>query len=108
MIEQMLSDLHWKILDLRAVKLTVSKPHFHRLFEASPDTERQRVREMVLKGDKSALKMWMRDHPDIDLGEMSLNHLKRIGKSLGIHNYSRLDRNILTQRIEEKRAKSKG
>ena len=102
-LERLRVDVHQHVLDLRSVEGTVYKEFFARLFDASNAEQKKIVRKIILKGDKLALARWMESHPDILLGEMSHNRLKRIAKSLHVYNYSRLDARELAQRIEEHR-----
>lgn len=102
-LERLRVDVHHHVLDLRSVEGTIRKSFFARLFGASDADQKKAVRAIIMRGDKLGLARWMEQHPDIELGEMSHNRLKRIGKSLNIHNYSRLDAGALAQRIEEYR-----
>ena len=100
-LERLQIDVHHHVLDLRSMEGTIHKPFFARLFAASKEEQKKEVREIIMKGDKLGLSRWMESHPDIQLGEMSHNRLKRIGKALNIPHYSRLDAMTLAQRIEE-------
>jgi len=101
-LERLRVDVHQHVLDLRSVEGTIHKSFFARLFAASDKEQKKTAREIIMKGDKLGLSRWMESHPDIELGEMSHNRLKRLGRQLGITNYSRLDAGILAQRIEER------
>ena len=96
-------DVHELILNLRSIENTIEKPFFHRLWEASDDKQKKAIRTIVQRGDKLSLARWMDDHPDIELGEMSQNKLRKLAQRLHVINYSRLDRYELEDGIREKR-----
>jgi len=96
-------DLHEHILNLRSIENTINKDFFDRLWDASDEDQRTKVREIIMRGDKDALALWMESHPDIDLGEMSKNKLIKLAQRLRVTNYSRLDRHELEDAINDKR-----
>jgi len=100
-LERLQIDVHHHVLDLRSIEGTIHKPFFARLFAASNEEQIKEIRKIIMEGDKLGVARWMESHPDIQLGEMSHNRLKRIGKALNIPHYSRLDVIALAQRIEE-------
>lgn len=98
-------DIHDRILALRSIENTVSKLFFERLWEASTEEQKKEARDIILRGDKDALARWMDSHPDVDLGEMSYNKLKKLGRRLKVTNYCRLNRHDLEDAIREKQCK---
>ena len=96
-------DVHDHILNLRSVENTIKKGFFERLWDASNEKQRKEVREIVMRGDKEALTAWMDEHTDVELGELSYNKLKKLGRRLRVTNYCRLERHRLEDAIKEKR-----
>ncbi len=96
-------DVHQLILDLRSIENTTEKLFFQRLWQASDEDERKKIKRIILCGDKDTLMIWMENHPDVDLGELSYNKLKKLGQRLRIRNYCRLERHELEDAIRERR-----
>jgi hypothetical protein len=103
MLERLQGELRRKILDLRSVDAVVYKTGFRRLFEASTKEQKEEVRKLILEGEREKVAEWLLTHPKVDLGELSGNKLKELGKRLGVINYSRLDRVELAIEIERVR-----
>lgn len=99
-------DIHDFILNLRSVENTIKKEFFERLWYASTDEQKEEVRTIIMRGDKDALTQWMENHPDVDLGELSQNKLKKIAQQLHVINYCRLTRSELEDAIRERRSES--
>ena len=66
------------------------QPKFERLWEDSSNRQKDEVHTHVVKEDRKKLTEWILNHPSIDLGEKSLRQLRKIGRRLGVKNYSRL------------------
>ena len=60
-----------------------------------------KLTELVTAGNKEGLKQWIKNHPDLDLGEMNVSRLRVIAQELGVYNYSRLSRGELIRGIKE-------
>lgn len=96
-------DIHNLILNLRSIENTVNKPFFERLWKASTDEQKEVIKKSIERGDKIAVNRWMDSHPDVELGEMSQNKLKKLAQRLHVAHYSRLNRYELEDGIREKR-----
>ena len=97
-------DVRRRILDLRSLDVIIGKSDFAHLFIAAKKEEQESVRAWVLSGEKQKVIDWVLLQADV--GELSRNKLRELGKLLRIVNYSRLDRSELAKQIEEARCKN--
>jgi hypothetical protein len=104
-LKQLQEALHRKILNLRSVESMIGSYTFEHLWEASDGEEKNAVAWFVEAGKRKALLRWIRKHPSIEYGEMSLTRLKEVAQKLSIKNYSRLSKLELIRIIKTEEAK---
>lgn len=63
--------------------------------------ERLQINTWVCLGMFEKLKVWIHDHPHLDLGEKSVARLREIARDLDIINYSRLSKHRLISAIKK-------
>ena len=88
-------EIHQKMLDLRNVEALLAQFNFEILWKAEKDESRQRLIKWAMEGEKVLIEDWIKNHPSLDLGELSVNRLKAIAKKRHVTNYSRLNREEL-------------
>jgi hypothetical protein len=57
------------------------------------------IESWVIAGSPYELKDWVHDHPHLELGEKSLERLRKMASDLEIKNYSRLSKHRLISAI---------
>ena len=93
--------LHAKILRLRSIASVIGSFKFDRLWEDSNDEQRREVTKFIEKEDRDRITKWIRTHPSLALGEMSLAQLKDLAYSLSVYNWSRMNKPELITSIKE-------
>lgn len=106
-VDTLKRELHQKILDMRSIEATLTKPIFERLWLASDEKQRKVAKQHILNGSKDLLKSWMEFHPDLELGELSLNKLKKLAARYRVPNYSRLTRCEIEPILQELHGKNR-
>lgn len=66
-----------------------------------------KLEALVRSENKEELKEWIKNHPSLDLGEMTINRLKVMAKELQVYNYSRKSRLELIRAIKERQNEQK-
>ena len=91
--------IHRRILDLRSIKGIIESPTIERLWSESSERLKNELIRFIEAENKEAVKQWVKDHPNIDVGEMGILKLKERARKLGISNYSRMDKRELILNI---------
>ena len=98
---QLLKDVHDKLLQLRAIERIILSNRFQDLYEGSSDTKRAKVDWIIYQGSLSRLQKWVCYHPDLPLEECSLDQLRSRAKLRRINNYSRLYKHELIRELQQ-------
>ncbi len=93
-------DVRNQILSLRSVSAILEQITFQDLWEDSSTDEQDMVKYFALMGDKRRLRMWITNHPNIELGERSVRELRSLARTLTVAYYSRMTKIELIKSIE--------
>lgn len=88
-----------RALDYRSVQYSLAKQGWDRIWEHLEEHEKIMIEGWVIGGESMELKDWVHDHPHLDLGEKSVERLRKMASDLGIKNYSRLSKHRLISAI---------
>ena len=100
-LDRLRGEIRRTILNLRSVEAALYKSEFIRLYGLTED--KTEIDKLIKAGDRKAVAKWQLTHPEVDVGELSLNKLKELAKHLAIPNYSRMGRTSLATAIESVR-----
>lgn len=90
-----------RALDFRSVQYVLAKRGWDKIWINLNDTEKDMIGGWVIDGSAGNLKFWVHDHPHLELGEKSLQRLRKMASDLGIKNYSRLSKHRLISAISK-------
>jgi hypothetical protein len=93
------TQLHTEVKNLRNIEYMIQQSSFESLWIVSDDKQRNTILGIITARDKMRLMNWIRKHPSLELGEMSLAQLKEKGRELKIKNYSRMNKPELLMMI---------
>lgn len=98
-LEQMRSQLHTEVKNLRNIEYMIQQESFTSLWIVSDLELKETITKIIQNRDKMRLINWIRKHPSLELGEMSIKQLKDKGRELKIKNYSRMSKVELLRMI---------
>ena len=94
-LEKLRGELHTEVKNLRNIEYMIQQESFSNLWIVSDSAEREKISRIIEKRDKMRVINWIRKHPSLELGEMSISQLKDKAQSLHIKNYSRMNKSEL-------------
>jgi hypothetical protein len=100
-LEELCLKVHRKILNARSILQIIGSSKFKELWEDTPEPERKRVERMILSNGKDELGIWIKFHPKMELGELSIARLRERAKRFRIKNYCRMAKYELVREIEK-------
>lgn len=95
-------ELHHRLLRLRSIEAMIRRPQFDRLWDASSEAEQKIFQKLIADADRSAIMLWIKDHPSLELAEKPLSLLKGIASRLGITNVTRKSKLELIRDIQQR------
>jgi hypothetical protein len=99
-LEELCLKVHRKILNARSILQIIGSDKFKELWEDTPESERKRVEHIILSNGKDELGIWVKFHPKMELGELSIIRLRERARRLRIKNYCRMAKHELIREID--------
>ena len=94
-LNKMRGQLHTDVKNLRNIEYMIQQESFESLWIVSDKNAQEIISKIIEKRDKMRLINWIRKHPSLELGEMSILQLKDKARDLRIKNYSRMKKHEL-------------
>ncbi len=107
-IHKIREEAHNFAMKFRAIENMIGRADFIRLWVDSSDEDQNKAYELIKKGDRDALKKWMKNHPSKSLYDKTVPQLRAIAKQLGIKYYTTLNQGQLVAEIIRKETASVG
>lgn len=100
-LEELFLRVHRKMNQARSILQMITTDKFKTLWEGSSELEKKRMVSIVLGNNKDEVDLWIKHHPSMEVGELSIRRLRERGKRLRIKNYCRLMKYELVREIEK-------
>jgi hypothetical protein len=86
------SRLHEKIKTLRNIEYIIGRPSFENLWILSDEPQQEKLLNFVEQKNKEEVINWYRNHPFLELGDLTTVQLREMGRKYYVLNYSRLSK----------------
>ena len=90
-----------RTLAFRSVSYVLRKRGWDKIWPTLTMAEQNSIEAWVQLGESENLKDWVHDHPNLEMGEKSMERLREIASGLNIKNYSRLSKHRLISAIRK-------
>lgn len=97
--EDLKSEIHLEILNLRALEYVLNSEEFHNLYSAC--SHRQEIDFYLERRDVEAIKFWMHAQRISDLTQYNIKQLRLMGQRLRVRDYHLLSKNQLIVEIHK-------
>lgn len=100
-LEKVREIVHDRVLNLRNLENMIVQDDFEELWKESTEEQREEVIAFIVASKFEKVKKWMRLHPTIAPGEMSVRQLREKALEVGVKNVTRKSRGELTYEVLE-------
>ena len=87
------------------MEIIILAPKFERLWKDSMIEQQQQACVYIKECSLNCLRLWVTNHPSIELGEMNIRQLRERGRKADVRNYSRKDKSELIIEIQFKESR---
>lgn len=105
-IHKLREEVHNSAMKFRAIEILIGRSDFIRLWIDSTEEQQNYAYSLIQKGERDALKKWMKEHPSLSLDSKTVQQLRKIAKRFGIKYYTTLNQGQLIAEIIKKEMSS--
>lgn len=97
---KLIQTVEFRLSASRKLLRLIRTPTFKQLYEISSDYDKNNVKAMILSYWTEDVRQWIRNHRNLEPGEMSVTQLKELAKDLEIVGGSRMSKIELIQVLQ--------